>query len=561
MVIASGGFNSDITVTTDVIVKTCTGDNCIPEEDLNELIQKIDIELLFMNANFDPKNLDTPISYYADKRLFQELIPGVQKDFSINLKRQRGILSDDYMSSNKVEKYFFEVQEISNNLNRYSRANGAVIHYRFQASGVNTIYQRSIFNLFDALSRLGGVYSALFSGGLLFSNAFSYRLMMSSLMGRLFYFRPRFASEVAKSKKKKKKQSQTQDDGDSIEDKTNLKRNPNYNLLDPDYEIKHDPLDQLEKDALRKLIVDKKARFSYKTCDILKSLISLQVALPRFCLRRFKHSRNDLYYKIAIEHIDKELDIANILKKIRTLNFFMKMILDTDQRKLLKLRSSKLLDSDEPEAKSIFKVKKCVDKGKMLDMYIENLRQKEVDERDIKLLRIVGLNEIVDILKSKHMYQNSLLERRKKMIPQNKNSEIWKQGVNMNDLREIMESNFDIGIKKFDMNELGYASHARDGHQSAPGYPQLNPNRHYMNYQPVTSQSMFDQYYVGSKTEKKFRKTKVQIQMTKNLKDAFARASRTHAFQPSINSITQSVQNNLSISQQSSDEPIDSDSS
>ena len=53
----------------------------------------------------------------------------------------------------------------------------------------------------------------------------------------------------------------------------------------------------------------------------------------------------------------------------------------------------------------------------MLDMYIENLRQKEVDERDIKLLRIVGLNEIVDILKSKHMYRGRLLERQQKMIP------------------------------------------------------------------------------------------------------------------------------------------------
>ena len=84
-----------------------------------------------MNANFDPKNLETPISYYADKRLFQELIPGVQKDFSINLKRQKGILSDDYMSNTKVVKYFFEVAEISNNLNRYSKSNGAVIHYRF----------------------------------------------------------------------------------------------------------------------------------------------------------------------------------------------------------------------------------------------------------------------------------------------------------------------------------------------------------------------------------------------------------------------------------------------
>jgi hypothetical protein len=40
----------------------------------------------------------------------------------------------------------------------------------------------------------------------------------------------------------------------------------------------------------------------------------------------------------------------------------------------------------------------------MLNLYIENLRQKEIDERDVRLLRIVGLNEIVEILKSRQLY-------------------------------------------------------------------------------------------------------------------------------------------------------------
>ena len=53
---------------------------------------------------------------------------------------------------------------------------------------------------------------------------------------------------------------------------------------------------------------------------------------------------------------------------------FMKMILDTDQRKLLKLRSSVLLDSGESDSKSIFKARKVTDKQQMLDIYVENLR-------------------------------------------------------------------------------------------------------------------------------------------------------------------------------------------
>lgn len=52
----------------------------------------------------------------------------------------------------------------------------------------------------EALGKLGGVYSALRLGGLIFTATFSYRLMMSSLIGKLFYFRPRYRQEVKKKK-------------------------------------------------------------------------------------------------------------------------------------------------------------------------------------------------------------------------------------------------------------------------------------------------------------------------------------------------------------------------
>jgi hypothetical protein len=52
----------------------------------------------------------------------------------------------------------------------------------------------------------------------------------------------------------------------------------------------------------------------------------------------------------------------------------MKMVLNTDQRKLLKLKSSKLIYSDEDENKSIFKAKKVNDTNKMLDLYVEHIR-------------------------------------------------------------------------------------------------------------------------------------------------------------------------------------------
>jgi hypothetical protein len=108
------------------------------------------------------------------------------------------------MGNERTEKYFYEVKQIDSDISRYNKTDGILINYKFAASRTNTLYQRSIFNLFDALSRLGGVFAAMRSAGLMFTGIFSYRLMMSSLIGKLFHFRPRFKSEVKKVKKNKK---------------------------------------------------------------------------------------------------------------------------------------------------------------------------------------------------------------------------------------------------------------------------------------------------------------------------------------------------------------------
>lgn len=43
--------------------------------------------------------------------------------------------------------------------------------------------------------------------------------------------------------------------------------------MDPEYEMQEDPLIAKEREALRKLIVEKRAKFKYKTLDILKSIV------------------------------------------------------------------------------------------------------------------------------------------------------------------------------------------------------------------------------------------------------------------------------------------------
>ena len=124
----------------------------------------------------------------------------------------------------------------------------------------------------------------------------------------------------------------------------------------------------------------------------------------------------------------------------------MKMILDVDHRKLLKLRNKKLIASDEDPRFSIFQAKKCIENKKMLNVYVDNIRQKKLDQRDLKLLNLTGLNEIINILKAKEVFHINL--KKKKEEP----PEMFTDGVNFQDLLDVVNDapvNHNINIVVF----------------------------------------------------------------------------------------------------------------
>ena len=77
------------------------------------------------------------------------------------------------------------------------------------------MYQRSYYNIAEVLSVAGGLYSSIFGIGYLFTIAFSYNLMMSSLIRQMYAFKPKFPQEkTSDDKKKKKGKKETKKDND-----------------------------------------------------------------------------------------------------------------------------------------------------------------------------------------------------------------------------------------------------------------------------------------------------------------------------------------------------------
>ena len=96
---------------------------------------------------------------------------------------------------------------------------------------------------------------------MIFTTIFSHKLMMSSLINKLFHFRPAYPSEIKRKKSKKKKGKKGgSSQGSSAESDTSTdhKRKPlvtdinsvkksRFKILDSDYEVREDPLVLKEK--------------------------------------------------------------------------------------------------------------------------------------------------------------------------------------------------------------------------------------------------------------------------------------------------------------------------
>jgi len=104
-------------------------------------------------------------------------------------------------------------------------------------------------------------------------------------------------------------------------------------------------------------------------------------------------ARNLLFFNKGFEKLDKELDIANLVKNIRNSKYMLKIFFDKDQRRLLQLKNTKLVSSDD-EKPNVFYTKKKLQKNKLINMYVDNLRSKRLTKTDLKLFEVTGFKKL-----------------------------------------------------------------------------------------------------------------------------------------------------------------------
>ena len=81
----------------------------------------------------------------------------MKKVFNIETMDNQALRSDYWHGKSVQDSKFFEVSKYEFNIERYSPSEGLLIRYNFSPSAFNIKYQRTTFNMFTALSQLGGL--------------------------------------------------------------------------------------------------------------------------------------------------------------------------------------------------------------------------------------------------------------------------------------------------------------------------------------------------------------------------------------------------------------------
>jgi hypothetical protein len=333
---------------------------------------------------------------------------------------------------------FIQIKDFSNfysgcnNLNHIGLA-------QFVISDEFDQYQRVLFSLIDFLVQVGGSFNSLRAIGFLITAIFSYRLFYASLIRALFFFKTteeEWKNNFKKAEKKfNKKYGKTRNSAnkEAIDYLGDTRKKINFKSKFQDYsEIEklklctlndssaseysehNDP--EADADAysldkklgyheIKEKMLDKLGyktlKYDYKSFSIFKALICCHILKKRAKLLRNNETRKLVLYNKGVEKLDKEIDIVEMVKKFRKLDIIVKYIFSKDQQLLLDLKHTHHISSDEESERYVLGLqkKKVIKKHKLLQKYIDNIKSKKLDDGDLKLLKLLGLNDVRELLK------------------------------------------------------------------------------------------------------------------------------------------------------------------
>jgi hypothetical protein len=177
-------------------------------KEIDQAFTTLRTNMVFLNSNYDP-SLKYPVTTFFDKRYQTGIDPQYKTRQVIEPQENQIMRQDSWydtsFAANDPILFFTSVGMSPNQYLINDTVKGAIVmEFRFRESNVYIQYTRTYYNIFTLLTTVGGLWTSLNGVGLAFNTLFSYNLMMSSIIAKMYNFKAKFPEERKEKKKKKK---------------------------------------------------------------------------------------------------------------------------------------------------------------------------------------------------------------------------------------------------------------------------------------------------------------------------------------------------------------------
>ncbi len=172
------------------------------------------------------------------------------------------------------------------------------------------------------------------------------------------------------------------------------------------------------------------------------------------------------------------MDIGYVIRHVRILRYFLKTVLDKDQRILLKLKSTEFIPSTDDGMVNHGRVKKGKNKDLILRRYVEVLQKKTFGKMDMRLLQVLGFKDVLRILTEEKSKQTEHEERMNKFFENqelNNGNKESRNGISKRNERGLADESRDAWNTSLD-KRLIYHKDKGEGNDSDEVSDQNNPS-------------------------------------------------------------------------------------
>ena len=330
-----GAFGGKIFQYMKLAVSGCTnntniGITCAPQSNITtyfQVNQKIRVSLYFINQEFDPLNYDVPLKGFIDSQnwilsTLGTLVRTTDLYFQQTLVSSSSNVLSTLESTNETRVQYNGLRAddsfVPNN------ANNDYLNVFLRSSYVKTAYIRRYQTISDILSYIGGIWNLLYLVLGFAAGYFNDMLYRADLANILYDFDAKDCDKESEEQKTKTMDRE-------------------FKLFQKTMKIKDDDDKSISKSktVFHKFwkIKEKRSILVYHVIDFFKGLFN--------CYKDSKPAIKNKMLQKASEKIAQDLDIRLILKRLQEVKKIKKIVLDKNERKIIKFIPPPIIRLDQ----------------------------------------------------------------------------------------------------------------------------------------------------------------------------------------------------------------------